>query len=145
MANNEGSKKEDTKKVPPKAGSKGQTSGIGDDLNQVRTVLSDRAKDFNAILNKMQLQNEELVQSIATRIKAIESSSVEQEIKKKMVNKINEYFSAILDESQDLKIKPEKARLKDLERLSTYFNVTDELLTKIENKISRTEDKSANA
>lgn len=145
MANSESSKKEVTKKVPPKDDSKGQTSGIGDDLHQVRTVLSDRAKDFNTILNKMQLQNEELVQSISTRIKAIESSSVELEMKKKMVNKINEYFSAILDESQDLKIKPEKARLKDLERLSTYFNVTDELLTKIENRISRTEEKSADA
>ncbi len=145
MGNKEKAKKETSPKASPVADMKSPATGLGEDLQQVRTILAERAKEFNAILGKLQAQNEDRVKSITSRIKAIESGSAELEIKKKMAAKIGEYSSAILDENLDLKIKPEKARLKDLERLTTYFSVTDELLAKIETKISRTEEKSVNA
>ena len=71
---------------------------------------------------------------------------MELSAKKKFLNKINRYLSIILYENEDLKLKPEKARLKDIEKLITYFSIIDDVLTKIENKIDeKIADKVANA
>ncbi len=109
---------------------------IIEQINEAKLLLEKRIDDYNYIFTKFHSRNDEIVQNINNRLDTIAASSLELAYKKKFISKINKYLAIILVEHEDLKIKPKKTRLKDLERLSNYFDTIDKVLTKIETKLS---------
>lgn len=109
---------------------------IIEQINEAKLLLEKRIDDYNYIFTKFHSKNDEIVQNINNRLDTIAASSLELSYKKKFISKINKYLAIILIEHEDLKIKPKKTRLKDLERLSNYFDTIDKVLTKIETKLS---------
>lgn len=109
---------------------------IIEQINEAKLLLEKRIDDYNYIFTKFHSKNDEIVQNINNRLDTIAASSLELAYKKKFISKINKYLAVILVEHEDLKIKPKKTRLKDLERLSNYFDTIDKVLTKIETKLS---------
>lgn len=108
---------------------------VTEPITQIKQMIESRINDYNIILTKLKEQNDEAATKVLARLDSIASSSMELGAKKKFIGKINRYLSIILYENEDIKVKPEKARLKDLEKLATYFSIIDDVLTKIENKI----------
>lgn len=113
---------------------------LNEPIGQVKQLLEARVADYNNILVKLKNQNDDVVSNIIKRLDSISASSMELSAKKKFLNKINRYLSIILYENEDLRLKPEKARLKDIEKLITYFSIIDDVLTKIETKIDNKMD-----
>ncbi len=109
---------------------------IIEQINEAKLLLEKRIDDYNYIFTKFHSRNDEIVQNINNRLDTIAASSLELAYKKKFISKMNKYLAIILVEHEDLKIKPKKTRLKDLERLSNYFDTIDKVLTKIETKLS---------
>ena len=107
---------------------------VAEPVAQIKQMLETRFNDYNNILANLKSQNDEAIATISAKLDSIAASSMELGAKKKFISKINRYLSIILYENDDLKVKPEKARIKDLEKLSTYFSIIDDILKKVENK-----------
>lgn len=118
---------------------------VAEPVAQIKQMLGTRVNDYSSILNNLKAQNDEAIAGISARLDAIATSSIDLGAKKKFISKINRYLSIILYENDDLKIKPEKARIKDLEKLSTYFSIIDDILKKVENKINERNESKAEA
>ncbi len=118
---------------------------VAEPVAQIKQMLETRVKDYNSILTNLKTQNDQAIAGISARLDAIAASSLDLGAKKKFISKINRYLSIILYENDDLKIKPEKARIKDLEKLSTYFSIIDDILKKVENKINDKNESKAEA
>lgn len=118
---------------------------VAEPVSQIKQMLESRVKDYDSILTNLKTQNDQAIAGISARLDAIATSSLDLGAKKKFISKINRYLSIILYENDDLKIKPEKARIKDLEKLSTYFSIIDDILKKVENKINEKNESKAEA
>ncbi len=108
---------------------------VNEPISQIKQTINTRLKDHDTIVSNLKNSNEETIARIMSRLESIESGSMEFIEKRKFISKINRYLSVILYESGDVRIKPEKARVKDLEKLTAYFNLIDNVLQKVENKI----------
>ena len=109
---------------------------VSEPISQIKEMINGRMNNYDNIISNLKSGNEETIARIMNKLDSIESGSMKFVEKKRFVSKINRYLSIILYESNDVRIRPEKARVKDLERLTTYFNLIDNVLTKIDDKLA---------
>ena len=110
-------------------------SGLEEQVKQVKELLQARVDDYNAIFDNFHTKNDRIVANLNVRLDAIASSPIDFPMKKKSIAKIKKYLLIILAEAEELKLKPKKARIKDIERLIKYFDIMDKFIGRIERKI----------
>lgn len=108
---------------------------LSEQITEVKQTLEARINDYNAILDRIKSRNGEFFTGIIKRLDAIDTGATGLASKKKFIAKINRYLAIILFENEEMKIRPEKARLKDIEKLLIYFEMIDSILSKVENKM----------
>lgn len=112
-----------------------EPSPIDSQVQQVKQILQARINDYKVILINFHTKNDRIVANLNLRLDAIASSPIDFPMKKKAIAKIEKYLTLIIIEAEELKLKPKKARLKDIERIATYFDTIDKIVNRIERKI----------